>query len=143
MSETATPEETAAALQAHSLPFADLLGLELVSAAPDRVVARLKVEKRHCTVPDILHGGAIMTLADTAGAVATVLNLPQGMATTTVESKTNFLAPVPMGDIATATCEPFHKGGKLMVWQTKITRGDGRLCAVVTQSQMVLPPKGS
>jgi acyl-coenzyme A thioesterase PaaI-like protein len=58
-----------------------------------------------------------------------------------VESKTNFLASVPVGDVATATCEPFHKGGKLMVWQTKVTRGDGRLCAVVTQSQMVLQPK--
>ncbi len=141
MSETVTPEETAASLQAHPLPFADLLGLELVSAAPDKVVARLKVEKRHCTLPDILHGGATMTLADTAGAVATVLNLPKGATTTTVESKTNFLAPVPVGDVATATCEPFHKGGKLMVWQTKVTRGDGRLCAVVTQSQMVLQPK--
>ena len=141
MSDIATPEETAARLQAHPLPFAELLGLELVSAAPDRVVARLKVEKRHCTVPDILHGGAIMTLADTAGAVATVLNLPQGMTTTTVESKTNFLAPIPMEDVATATCELFHKGGRLMVWQTRITRGDGRLCAVITQSQMVLPLK--
>ncbi|MGX1198202.1 PaaI family thioesterase [Parvibaculum sp. MBR-TMA-1.3b-4.2] len=141
MSETATPEEVAASLQAHPLPFANLLGLELVSAGPDKVVARLKVEKRHCTLPDILHGGAIMTLADTAGAVATVLNLPKGATTTTVESKTNFLASVPVGDVATATCEPFHKGGKLMVWQTKVTRGDGRLCAVVTQSQMVLQPK--
>lgn len=123
------------------LPFANLLGIEIVEAKPELVVARLTVRKELCTIPDILHGGAIMSFADTVGAVATVLNLPEGAATTTVESKTNFLAPVPLGDVATATCEPFHRGGRLMVWQTKITRGDGRLCAVVTQSQMVLEPK--
>ena len=103
-------------------------------------MARLAVRKALCTIPDILHGGAIMSLADTVGAVATVLNLPQGASTTTVESKSNFLAPVPLGDVATASCEPFHRGGRLMVWQTKITRGDGRLCAVVTQSQIVMRP---
>ena len=123
------------------LPFANRLGMELKEAGPDKVVAAIAVKKEHCTVPDIMHGGAIMSLADTAGAVATVLNLPEGATTTTVESKTNFLAPIALGDVATACCEPFHKGGKLMVWQTKITRGDGRLCAVVTQSQMVLQPK--
>ena len=128
-------------LDISQLPFANWLGMELKEASPDKVVAAIAVKKEHCTVPDIMHGGAIMSLADTAGAVATVLNLPQGATTTTVESKTNFLAPVPMGDVATATCEPFHKGGRLMVWQTRITRGDGRLCAVVTQSQMVLLPK--
>ena len=122
------------------LPFANLLGIEIVEAKPELVVARLAVRKALCTIPDILHGGAIMSLADTVGAVATVLNLPQGASTTTVESKSNFLAPVPLGDVATATCEPFHRGGRLMVWQTKITRGDGRLCAVVTQSQIVMRP---
>ena len=124
-----------------SLPFANLLGIEIVEAKPELVVARLAVRKALCTIPDILHGGAIMSLADTVGAVATVLNLPQGASTTTVESKSNFLAPVPLGDVATATCEPFHRGGRLMVWQTKITRGDGRLCAVVTQSQIVMKPE--
>ena len=128
-------------LDISQLPFANWLGMELKEASPDKVVAAIAVKKEHCTVPNIMHGGAIMSLADTAGAVATVLNLPQGATTTTVESKTNFLAPVPMGDVATATCEPFHKGGRLMVWQTRITRGDGRLCAVVTQSQMVVLPK--
>ena len=123
------------------LPFANLLGIEIVEAKPELVVARLAVRKALCTIPDILHGGAIMSLADTVGAVATVLNLPQGASTTTVESKSNFLAPVPLGDVATATCEPFHRGGRLMVWQTKITRGDGRLCAVVTQSQIVMKPE--
>ena len=120
------------------LPFANLLGLEIVEAKPELVVARLEVRKELCTIPDILHGGAIMSLADTVGAVATVLNLPAGDSTTTVESKTNFLAPIPLGDVATAQCEAFHRGGRLMVWQTRVTRGDGRLCAVITQSQMVL-----
>jgi len=123
------------------LPFANLLGIEIVEAKPELVVARLAVRKELCTIPDILHGGAIMSFADTVGAVATVLNLKEGATTATVESKTNFLAPVPLGDVATATCEPFHRGGRLMVWQTRIARGDGRLCAVVTQSQMVLEPK--
>ena len=124
-----------------ALPFANLLGIEIVEAKPELVVARLAVRKALCTIPDILHGGAIMSLADTVGAVATVLNLPQGASTTTVERKSNFLAPVPLGDVATASCEPFHRGGRLMVWQTKITRGDGRLCAVVTQSQIVMKPE--
>lgn len=128
-------------LDLSSLPFAHLLGIEIVEAGPELVVAKLEVRKELCTIPDILHGGAIMSFADTVGAVATVMNLSGGSTTTTVESKTNFLAPIPLGDIATATCEPFHKGGRLMVWQTKITRNDGRLCAVVTQSQMVLQPK--
>lgn len=123
------------------LPFAGLLGIEIREATPDRVVAAMGVRKELCTVPDILHGGAIMSFADTVGAVATVLNLKDGAVTTTVESKTNFLAPVRIGDTAIAVCEPFHRGGRLMVWQTRITRGDGRLCAVVTQSQMVLEPK--
>lgn len=123
------------------LPFAGLLGIEIVEARPELVVAKLAVRKALCTVPDILHGGAIMSFADTVGAVATVLNLPQGATTTTVESKTNFLAPIPLGDVATATCEPFHRGGRLMVWQTRITRGDGRLAAVVTQSQIVMKPE--
>ncbi len=128
-------------LDLSSLPFAHLLGIEIVEAGPELVVAKLEVRKALCTIPDILHGGAIMSFADTVGAVATVMNLSAGATTTTVESKTNFLAPIPLGDVATATCEPFHKGGRLMVWQTRITRGDGRLCAVVTQSQMVLQPK--
>jgi uncharacterized protein (TIGR00369 family) len=139
MPET-VPEGTFAMLNATPLPFAKLLGLELVSAAPDRVVARLPVRKDLCTIPDILHGGAIMSLADTIGAMATVLNISGGATTTTIESKTNFLAAIPLGDVATATCEPHHRGGRLMVWETKIHRGDGRLAAVVTQSQLVIRP---
>ena len=79
-----------------------------------------------------------MAFADTIGAVATVANLKEGESTTTIESKTNFFAAIPLGDTARAECTPLHKGRTTMVWQTKITRGDGKLAAIVTQTQMVL-----
>ncbi len=125
-------------LKQNALPFADLMGIELVSASSDCVEAKLTVRKEHCTLPDILHGGAIMALADTLGGMATFLNLDKGASTTTVESKTNFLSAVPLGDTALAQCTPVHRGRRIMVWQTRITRGDGKLAAVVTQTQMVL-----
>jgi uncharacterized protein (TIGR00369 family) len=102
------------------------------------VEARLPVRKEICTIPDIMHGGAIMALADTLGAMATVLNLPERSATTTIESKTNFLAAIPMGDTAQAQCTPIHKSRKVMVWQTQIRRADGKMAAIVTQTQLVL-----
>ena len=80
-------------------------------------------------MPDIMHGGAIMSFADNIGAVATVANLPPGATTTTLESKTNFFAAIPVGDTARAECTPLHRGRTTMVWQTRITRNDGRLCA--------------
>ena len=125
-------------LKQNALPFADLMGIELVSASSDCVEAKLTVRKEHCTLPDILHGGAIMALADTLGGMATFLNLDKGASTTTVESKTNFLSAVPLGDTALAQCTPVHRGRRIMVWQTRITRGDGKLADVVTQTQMVL-----
>lgn len=124
------------------LPFAELLGLEIVGIAPDKVEARLPVRKEICTIPDVLHGGAMMALADTLGAIATVANLKDGATTTTIESKTNFFAAVPAGDTAIAECTPLHRGKTTMVWQTRITRGDGRLAGLVTQTQLVMPPRG-
>jgi uncharacterized protein (TIGR00369 family) len=120
------------------LPFADYLGIELTAAEAERVEARLLVKKELCTIPDILHGGAIMAFADTLGAVATFLNLPKGATTTTIESKTNFLAGISIGEVALGECTPVHRGRKAMVWQTRITRGDGKLAALVTQTQLVL-----
>lgn len=122
-----------------ALPFAKLLGVELVSVTPDRVEAALRVRDDLCTRPAVLHGGAMMALADTLGAVATMANLPEGATTTTIESKTNFFVPIPVGDIARAECTPLHRGRTTMVWQTKITRGDGRVAAMVTQTQLVMP----
>ncbi len=122
----------------HPLPFANLMGLRLTSIAADRVTAELPVREDLCTVPAVLHGGALMALADTLGAVATVANLAEGAHTTTIESKTNFFAAIALGDTARAECTPLHRGRTTMVWQTRITRGDGRLAAIVTQTQLVL-----
>jgi 1,4-dihydroxy-2-naphthoyl-CoA hydrolase len=120
-------------------PFADFLGIKITHISPERIEAKLTVRKELTTVPDILHGGAIMALADNLGGAATVVNLPEGARTATIESKTNFFAAVPLGDTARAECTPLHRGRTTMVWQTRITRSDGRLCALVTQTQIVIP----
>lgn len=120
------------------LPFADLLGITYSSVTKDEVVAELVVREELCTRPAILHGGAVMALADTVGAVATVVNLPEGKGTTTIESKTNFFRPAPAGTRVRAICTPLHRGQRTMVWQTRIETEDGKLVAAVTQTQMVL-----
>jgi uncharacterized protein (TIGR00369 family) len=130
-------------LQQRTLPFAALLGIRFTSASRERVTAELTVRPELCTRPDILHGGAVMAFADTLGAAATVLNLPEGAGTTTIESKTNFLAPAPVGTTVTGEATPLHRGGRTMVWQTRVTGENGRLLAVVTQTQMVLMPRGT
>ena len=124
---------------ADPLPFAKLLGLELVTVTPDRVEAVLQVREELCTRPAVLHGGAVMALADTLGAIATVANLAEGTTTTTIESKTNFFAAIPVGDTARAECTPLHRGRTTMVWQTRVMRSDGRVAALVIQTQLVLP----
>jgi uncharacterized protein (TIGR00369 family) len=128
-------------MQPEPLPFARLMGVTIVSVTPDLVVGELKVREDLCTRPAVLHGGATMAFADTVGAVATVPNLPDGMTTTTIESKTNFFAAIPLGDTARAECSALHKGRTTMVWQTRITRGDGKLAALVTQTQLVIPKR--
>lgn len=124
-----------------TLPFAKLLGMRLTSVTADKVEAEMLVREDLCTRPAVLHGGAVMALADTLGAVATAANLPQGAGTTTIESKTNFFAAIPAGETAKAECTPLHRGRTTMVWQTRISRADGRLAAVVTQTQLVLSAK--
>ena len=123
------------------LPFATLLGIDFTSAAPERVTAELMVRPELCTQPAILHGGAIMAFADTLGAAATMLNLPSGAGTTTIESKTNFLAPAPVGSKILGETTPVHRGRRTMVWQTRITNEAGRPLALVTQTQLVLAPE--
>lgn len=120
------------------LPFAELLGIEFVSATPERVVAEMIVREDLCTIPAVLHGGAIMAFADTLGAMGTIVNLPQGAGTTTVESKTNFVAPAPVGTRVTGEATPVHRGRRTMIWQTRISTSEGRLVALVTQTQLVL-----
>ncbi|MGI8927150.1 MAG: PaaI family thioesterase [Tepidiformaceae bacterium] len=135
-------DEEATTLQERTKGFLPaLLGIRFVSAAPDRVVAELTVRDELCTVPGILHGGAVMALADTLGGAATSLNLAPGAGTTTIESKTNFFAPGLVGTTVTAECTPLHRGRQTMVWQTNVRNADGRLLAQVTQTQFVIPPR--
>jgi len=121
-------------------PFSRLMGVEIVSAEKDVVRARLVVRPDLCTAGHIMHGGAIMAFADALGAIGTVLNIPREAGTTTIESKTNFISAAREGTTIQAESTPIHIGKKTCVWQTKITREDGKLVAIVTQTQMVLLP---
>jgi len=118
--------------------FPGLLGIRFREAAPDRVRAALAVRDDLRTTPGILHGGAIMAFADTLGAVGTVFNLKPGESTTTIESKTNFLSAGKGGTTVEGESTLLHRGRRTMVWQTRVTNPDGRLVAVVTQTQAVL-----
>jgi uncharacterized protein (TIGR00369 family) len=122
-------------------PFPRLMGVEVLEAAKLGVRARLKVRADLCTSGHILHGGAIMAFADTLGAIGASLNLPEGAGTTTIESKTNFISAAKEGSTVTAHTTPVHVGRRSSVWQTRIAREeDGKLVAIVTQTQMVLLP---
>ena len=114
-----------------------LLGIRFVQAEPERVVAELTYRPDLTTVGGSLHGGTLMALADTVGAAATVLNLPPGATTTTLESKTNFMAAARAG-VVRAESTPLHRGRRTMVWQTRVTDEAGRLLSLTTQTQMVL-----
>ena len=129
---------------ANSQPaFAQFLGLKITEVTRERVTAELPAREDLNNRHGIMHGGAIMALADNLGGTATFANLPEGGRTATIESKTNFFAPIPVGDTARAECTPLHRGRTTMVWQTRITRNDGRLCALVTQTQIVIAPEKS
>jgi uncharacterized protein (TIGR00369 family) len=119
-------------------PFSELMGVELVERTKDRIVGRMLVREDLCTSGGILHGGAYMAFADTLGAVGAVMNLGSGQWTTTLESKTNFFRGAPVGSTLTGTSTPLHVGRRSSVWQTRITNEDGKLMALVTQTQMVL-----
>ena len=121
--------------------FAEFLGLKITHVSRERVTAELAVREELNNRHGIMHGGAIMSLADILGGTAATANLKPGQTTATIESKTNFCAGIPVGGVAYAECTPLHRGGKTMVWQTRVTRGDGKLCALVTQTQIVLNPR--
>ena len=123
--------------------FPGLMGVTLTELAPDRVVATMQVRPDLCTSGGILHGGAYMAFADTLGAVGTVLNLPAGKRTTTTDSSTKFIASAKVGTLATAECVALHRGRSTMVWQTLVRNADGKLCAVVTQTQLVIDAPAS
>lgn len=121
-----------------SMPFAVSSGVELTSASPERVVGRLEWAPERCTTGGVMHGGALMTLADSTGAVCAFLNLPAGAITTTIESKTNFFRAVREQDHAEATTEPLHVGRSTIVLRTEIRDRDGALVAHVVQTQAVI-----
>jgi uncharacterized protein (TIGR00369 family) len=118
--------------------FPGLMGLQFVEIGAERVVATMQVRPDLCTAGGILHGGAHMAFADTLGAVGTFVNLPDGKRTTTVESSTKFIGSAKVGSTVTGESSALHRGRTTMVWQTMIRGEDGRLCAVVTQTQLVL-----
>jgi uncharacterized protein (TIGR00369 family) len=119
-------------------PFSDLMGIEIVERTKELVVGRMVVREDLCTSGSILHGGAYMAFADTLGAIGAVMNLGEGQGTTTLESKTNFFRGAPAGSTITGTSTPLHVGRRSSVWQTRITSEEGKLMALVTQTQMVL-----
>jgi 1,4-dihydroxy-2-naphthoyl-CoA hydrolase len=131
-----TPEQIQAMLQPL---FPGLMGVAIKEATPDRIIATMLVRPDLCTAGNVCHGGAYMAFADTVGAIGTVMNLPPNTRTTTIESKTNFLGAAPVNTHVTAESTPLHRGKTTQVWQTMIRSESGRLCAVVTQTQMVLP----
>jgi len=119
------------------LPFAKVLGIEIVTLLPDKVVAEMLVRDELCTVPAVLHGGVVMAFAETLGALGTIANLPEGQRTATLESKTNFIGAAPIGSRIQGEAIPLHRGRQTMVWQTRITTAESKLVAVVTQTQLV------
>lgn len=119
-------------------PFAELIGVKLTLTTPERVEGELLIRPELGNRNGVAHGGAIMTFADNLAGVATIANLPEDKSTTTIESKTNFFAAIPAGDTARGICVPLHRGRTTMVLETRITRGDGRLAAIVIQTQMTI-----
>ncbi len=116
----------------------EFLGIRFVETSAERVVAEIVYRSDLTTIGGALHGGTLMAFADTVGAVATILNLPPGATTTTLESKTNFFAAGRAGTVR-AEATPLHRGKRTMVWQTRITDASGRLLSLTIQTQMVLP----
>jgi len=126
-------------LEPEMMPFSRVLGLTLTESSPERIAGELTVTEPLCTTGRIMHGGAVMTLADTLGAIGAFLNLPEGhKTTTTIESKTNFLRAAPLDSRVMAECLPVHVGRRMSVWQTTIRNEEGKTVAMVTQTQMVL-----
>jgi uncharacterized protein (TIGR00369 family) len=122
--------------------FAGLLGIRMTEVSKDKLVARVEVRRELCNPSGVMHGGAIMAFADTLGAVATIVNLQPGYTTTTIESKTNFIAAAKEGTVVLGECTPIHRGKRLMTWTTRVLSEDGsKLLAVVTQTQIVLEPR--
>ena len=118
--------------------FPGLMGVRIVKLSFERVIAEMDIRPDLCTTGGVLHGGAHMAFADTLGAVGTILNMPEGKRTTTTDSSTKFIRAAPVNTTVTGECVALHRGRTTMVWQTMIKSAEGKLCAVVTQTQIVL-----
>lgn len=118
--------------------FPGLMGVRIVALEPERVIAELAVRPDLCTTGGILHGGAYMAFADTLGAIGTFLNMPPGKRTTTTDSSTKFIGGARVNTTVTGECLALHRGRTTMVWQTTIRSAEGKLCAVVTQTQLIM-----
>ncbi|MBG9386839.1 PaaI family thioesterase [Caenimonas aquaedulcis] len=115
-----------------------LMGVKLTVLEPERVLGELTVRPDLCTAGGILHGGSYMAFADTLGAVGTVINMSDGKRTTTTDSSTKFIGSARVGTVVTGECVALHRGRTTMVWQTSIRNAQGKLCAVVTQTQLIM-----
>ena len=133
-----TEEERITRIAQAQPALAQHLGIRITHVGLDEVIGEMPATEALSNRNGVLHGGAIMALADNVGGTATQINLRPGQATTTLESKTNFLRPIRIGDTARARSIPLHKGRSTMIWQTTITRDDGKVAAIVTQTQMVM-----
>jgi len=124
-------------------PFTKLIGIRVLQRSGERSEAELHIREDLCNRRGVLHGGAFMAWGDTMGGMTANAGLPEGQRTVTIESKTNFFAPIPKGDTARAVCTPLHRGRTTIVLQTNISRSDGKLAAIVTQTQLVMAAKHS
>jgi 1,4-dihydroxy-2-naphthoyl-CoA hydrolase len=122
------------------MPFARQLGIVLDEASADRVMARLAWAPELCTAAGVMHGGALMALADTTGALVAFLGLPDGATTATITSTTQLMRPVTGGTVR-AVAVPLHRGRTTVTAQTSLFDDDGRLVAQTTQVQAVRPPR--
>jgi 1,4-dihydroxy-2-naphthoyl-CoA hydrolase len=126
-------------INSRPLPLAQLMGITFTHAEPDKVIARMVVRPDLCTLGHAIHGGSAMAFADTTGGVATLINLPaDAKGTTTIESKTNFVGAAKEGSTVIAIARPLHRGRRTQVWQTRLETEEGKLVALVTQTQLIL-----
>lgn len=135
-----TEENLADAFNENNTPFARKMGVRMTLVTKECIEAEMEVTPDLCTIPETLHGGAIMAMADNMGGIGAFLNMPPGSLTSTVESKTNFLRAAPQGQTVKAVTTPVNIGRTLQVWKTEIFREDGKLAAVVTQTQIIKAP---
>ncbi len=141
MNDTPKPQRNFMMKPEDQPPFAGFMGMKITHTSPERVTAEMLVTTELANRNGVLHGGALMALADNLGGTAAVANLQSGQITTTIESKTNFFAGIPVGETAHAECTPLHRGRTTTVWQTRVTRADGKLAALVTQTQLEMTKK--